>query len=140
MSRFVTPAKIGLLALIQVYAEGVVPDDAALSVLSFVISHVIDGDLAPPSPSSRWDKTEAAVRFIVSIDEFERLLDSRGLWDNFLGKLWAIDSLDALFAFFEDLPNLLAKSKEELKVLAEMGVPPPPEDAIRLRKSSPFSS
>ena len=125
MSRFLNPAKMGLLALIELYTEGAIPNECAMHVLSFLASHLIDSDLTSPSnssdPASRWRRAEATVGLVISVRHFERLLNKNasdgpaaasmsGLWYRFLAKMWAIDSLHALHAFFERLPALLAKS------------------------------
>ena len=148
MSRFLNPAKIGLLALIELYAEEAVPNDAAVSVLSFITSHLLDHDLTAASsdPADRWLQTENAVDLITSLNEFEQLLSpfsaavglpGRRLWDIFLRKLWRIDSLDALHQFFDERQDLLATSKEEL------GRGPDPPEAptgILLARNSLFGS
>src|SRR6185437_5146035 len=95
MSRYLTPAKIGLLALIELYTEGDVPSESTIPVLSFLTSHLIDSDLALPHPpqatpthatlstadhsgatpgASRWRRAEAAVSLVISISDFEKLL------------------------------------------------------------------
>lgn len=138
MARYLTPAKIGLLALIELYTEGAVPSDAILPVLSFITSHLMDLDSSttPLDGSTRWGKAEKTVSLVIAIKDFEKLLASypflmgmpgRKLWDQFLGKLWDINSLDALHVFIENLPNMLARPKEE-------------ESGIRLSKNSVFGS
>ncbi|GAO19658.1 hypothetical protein UVI_02005990 [Ustilaginoidea virens] len=124
MAHYLTPAKIGLLALLELYAEEAVPSDAVLPVLSFIISHILDrGSTNPPSSQeARWAKAERTVSLVVSIKDFERLLAShqilmglpgRRLFDHFLHRLWAINSLDALNGFFGKIANMLAKTKQE---------------------------
>ncbi|KAG5810359.1 hypothetical protein H9Q74_005171 [Fusarium xylarioides] len=151
MARYLNPAKIGLLALTELYVEGAVPSDAILPMLSFVTSHLMD-HCSPKSSahqSERWSKAEKTVSLVISIKEFEKLLGSypflmgmpgRRLWDQFLGKLWNINSLDALHNFFDNLSGLLAKTKEERKRLAELGQPVEEEEGIRLSANSPFGA
>lgn len=148
MARYLTPAKIGLLVLLELYTEEAVPSDATMPILSFITSHVMDYNV-PQSDSSkndRWTKGERFVSLIISIKDFEKLLGTypllmglpgRRLWDQFLTKLWAIDSLDTLNVFFEQLSTKVAKTKEELRKLAEMGTPDP-EGGIKLWRNSPF--
>ncbi|KAJ2903359.1 hypothetical protein MKZ38_010024 [Zalerion maritima] len=152
MSRFLTPAKMGLLTLIELYVEGAVPGECSIDVLSFLTSHLVDSELATPAKcpdfNSRWRRAEATVNLVISIKDFERLLNEnasaapsmRGLWYIFLAKLWAVDSLHALHAFFGRLPSLLSKSKEELRRLAEAGEKTPPADEVGLSRSSPFGT
>lgn len=145
MVRFLTPARIGLLALIELYVEDAVPSEAILPVLSFITSHLLDRDSATSSDrSSRWTKAERTVSLIITIKDFEKLLGSypflmgmpgRKLWDQFLDKLWDINSLDALHQFMEGSSRMLAKSKAELKREARGGSPVP-ETGIKLSKHS----
>ena len=123
MARYLTPAKIGLLALIELYTEEAVPSDAILPVLSFITSHLIDRVSTTDSldGSTRWRKAEQMVSLVITIKDFEKLLGSypflmgmpgRKLWDQFLGKLWGINSLDALHVFIENLSNMVSKSRD----------------------------
>jgi len=155
MSRYLTPAKIGLLSLIELYVEGAVPNDAICPIIDFLASHLLDCDLqnAPDvNPAQRWKKAESSISLVVSIRDFEKLLvawpaadkiPGSRLWDRFLEKLWGIDSLDGLHGFFDWLPNLLVKTKEELRRMAELGeAPPGPEQGIMflLGRNSPFGA
>jgi len=151
MARYLTPAKLGLLALIELYADGAVPSAATLPVLSFIGSHIIDNvpPTLPPGPDDRWLKADRAVRLVLSVNDFDAVLSphsaaidmpGRRLWDVFLGKLWGIDSVDALHTFFHDLGARLAKTKEELRRLAELGHEVPSGDTILLSRNSPFGT
>ncbi|RYP77817.1 hypothetical protein DL771_000914 [Monosporascus sp. 5C6A] len=151
MSRFLNPAKIGLLALIELYTNKTVPTSSIVQILSFITSHLIDYELSSPSGSSegRWKRAETTVSLVVSITDFEKVLTphtaasgmpGRSLWYVFLDKLWKIDSLDALHAFFERCSELLAKTKEELRRDAEMGTPAPGPEVILLSRNSPFGA
>ncbi|RYP23668.1 hypothetical protein DL765_000964 [Monosporascus sp. GIB2] len=151
MSRFLNPAKIGLLALIELYTNKTVPTSSIVQILSFITSHLIDYDLSSPSGDSegRWKRAETTVSLVVSITDFEKVLTpytaasgmpGRSLWYVFLDKLWKIDSLDALHAFFERCTELLAKTKEELRRDAEMGTLAPGPEVILLSRNSPFGA
>ncbi|PHH90955.1 hypothetical protein CDD83_2083 [Cordyceps sp. RAO-2017] len=130
MARYLTPAKIGLLALIELYTEEAVPSDAVLPVLSFIISHILDHGHGDPARArdTRWGRAERTVNLVVTVKDFEKLLSSypfamgmpgRKLWDQFLAKLWDINSLDALHGFFERMPALLARPREERRVAGD---------------------
>ncbi|KAI0204259.1 anaphase-promoting complex subunit 5-domain-containing protein [Astrocystis sublimbata] len=151
MSRFLNPAKIGLLALIELYTNKTVPTSAIVDVLSFVTSHLIESDISSSAFSSdnRWRRAESTVSLVTSISDFESVLSphtaasgvpGRSLWYVFLHKLWKIDSLDALHNFFDNCSLLLAKTKEELRQDGELGVPAPPPEVIVLSRNSPFGS
>ncbi|KAI0195599.1 anaphase-promoting complex protein [Xylaria flabelliformis] len=151
MSRFLNPAKIGLLALIELYTNGTVPTSSIVDVLSFITSHLIDNDISSSALSSndRWRRAESTVSLIISISDFEKVLiphtaasgvPGRNLWYVFLHKLWKIDSLDALHEFFDNCSTLLAKTKEDLRRDVELGVPPPAPEVIQLSRNSPFGA
>lgn len=150
MAQYLTPAKIGLLALIELYTEEAIPSEAVLPVLSFITSHLMDRDSigVTSDRSGRWKKAERTVGIVIEIKDFERLLGSypflmgmpgRKLWDQFLGKLWDINSLDALYVFIENLSSMLAKSKKELRREAGGGTPEP-EPGIKISKNSVFGA
>lgn len=124
MARYLTPAKVGLLALVELYTEDAVPSDAVLPVLSFITSHLMDHDSTDPlaSQETRWTKAERTFSLVISIQDFEKLLSSypllrgipgRKLWDQFLRKVWDINSLDALNEFFDRIMLMLVRGGKE---------------------------
>ncbi|PSS03260.1 anaphase-promoting complex subunit 5-domain-containing protein [Coniella lustricola] len=127
-SRFLTPKDISLLALLSIYCDAAVPAEGILPVLGFIARHTgTDATKNAPDPQQRFQKAQEAIDLIKSIKVFEPLLQpyhaavglpGRRLWDLFLAKLWAIDSLDALHQFFDQLPSLLA-NKEDIRHMAE---------------------
>ncbi|KAK0723746.1 anaphase-promoting complex subunit 5-domain-containing protein [Apiosordaria backusii] len=154
MSRFLTPAKIGLLALIELYVEGAVPNEGIIPVINFLASNLTDCDLSPTAGNNfnpttdRWKKAESAIRLVVSIKDFEALLSplsaadklpGRRLWDRFLEKLWGIDSLHGLHEFFAVMPGLLRKTREEMR---RLGLDEEEEQGkgVRLGRNSPFGA
>jgi anaphase-promoting complex subunit 5 len=154
MSRYLNPAKVGLLALIELYTEDTIPPEAILPVLSFITSHLIDLDPSKTvtKTTDRWAKAERIVSFVVSLKDFEKLLSlypvseglpGRRLWDIFLIRLWSINSLHALHEFFERLAHLPAKTKQDLIQSAPDPDAPDnntPSHGIRLSRSSPFGT
>ncbi|KAH9883638.1 anaphase-promoting complex subunit 5-domain-containing protein [Xylariomycetidae sp. FL2044] len=151
MSRFLNPAKVGLLALIELYVNKTVPTSSMVDILSFVTSHLIDTNFASSYADceERWRRAERTVSLVISISDFEKLLaphtaasgmPGRSLWYAFLEKLWKIDSLDAMHAFFDRCLLMLAKTKDQLRREAEMGSPPPAAEVILLSRNSPFGA
>ncbi|KOS21850.1 Anaphase-promoting complex subunit 5 [Escovopsis weberi] len=149
MSRYLTPAKIGLLILIELYVEECFPRDAILPVLSFITSYLIDYDPngTDSTQSTRWNKAGRAASLVVSIEPFDKLLNAYPLfmgppgkrpWDLFVSKLWAIDSLYALEEFVASLSRTLSKTKEELRL--EGLDPDQPEPGIKLSHNSLFGA
>ena len=138
MSRYLTPSKIGLLALISLYAENVVPTVACIPVLSFIVAHLL------PSTSLSHPRSRSSLEhsFIISIEDFQKAtitygsgIPGRTIWDLVLKKLWEIHSLHALHVFFDSLTSLLQKPREESQGEAENGGSPEQHRALFSRTS-----
>lgn len=150
MSRYLTPSKIGLLILIELYVESNI-SSSAISIVSFILSHLLSHTPKPHSPESisYWQFFSHTLPLTLDLKSFELLLafhpasssfQCATLWDYFQKKLWDIDSLDALHVFFSRRTNLLARTHEEIKKDNEMGIPLPSEDMILLSRTSPLGS
>ena len=147
MARYLTPSKIALLALVELYTDAAVPTSSTIPILSFVLKQLLpsaDRKSQPAAPA-----TLQSLPFVLEPQAFETLLAAypaanglpgRTLWDHFLKKLWEIDSLDALHVFFENRVHLLAKPHEEARRDADMGIPPPSQSMIILSRTSPCGS
>ena len=144
MSRYLTPSKIGLLALISLYTESVVPSAAIVPILSFLVSHLLPVTSNVSRPvSGTYPQTSALV-----VDDFQRAtinhvsgIPGRTIWDLFLQKIWRVDSFDALHVFFETLPLLLQKTPEERQKETEDGVDPDPNPSrVLLSRVSPLGT
>lgn len=116
MSRYLTPSKIGLLALISLYAESLVPSAATIPILSFLVAHL----LPVHSRASQNPSSENSHGFTLPIAALQQatitqtsVIPGRTLWDLLLNKLWEINSFDALHVFFDTTSLLLEKPREE---------------------------
>ncbi|TAQ85579.1 hypothetical protein B7494_g6084 [Chlorociboria aeruginascens] len=146
MARFLTPAKIGLLALIELYTDAIVPNASTFPVLSFILGELLSSTL--PKVQPRDSNSLQPLPFNSDVKAFESLLiahpaygfPGRSLWDHFLAKLWRLDSVDALHDFFAKSVHLFAKSPHELRRDRELGIPPPSQDMILLSRTSPLGS
>ena len=147
MPRFLTPSKIGLLALVELYTDGNVLTTSTITILSFILNQLLPATV--PKTQAGTANPSETLPFILDLKSFEDLLSTHGsatgvpgrsLWDYFLKKLWDIDSLDALHLFFSRRINLLAKTTEELKKDTELGIPAPSPDMIILSRTSPLGS
>jgi len=142
MSRYLTPSKIGLLALTSLYTESVIPSAATVPILSYLVSHI----LPVTSNTSRTETKSSLHDSTLTIDDFQRAtishisgIPGRTVWDLLLHKLWKVDSFDALHVFFDTLSLLLQKKSEEQQSQAEHGVDPNP-NRILLSRTSPLGS
>lgn len=140
MTRYLTPSKIALLCLIAVYTEGVVPNSAAVQILSFLVSCLLPLDAADSSVSTeKWQSQSS-----ISIDDLEDALSGhassipgRSVWDLFLRKMWSIDSCDALEVFFADISSMLVKTREEQLYDRDNGIAQE-TDNMRISRCSPL--
>ena len=139
MSRYLTPAKIGLLAMVSLYADSVVPTAASIPVLSFVVSYL----LPQHSLTSTAESSDADDTTPILIEDFQRAtirhasgIPGRTLWDLLLKKLWEINSFDAMHAFFDCLNLLLLKPQVEQQCANE------DQDTRRMQfsRNSPFGT
>lgn len=146
MSRYLTPPKIGLLALVLLYLDLNNPSHlhaATIPILSFITSHII------PSASAHTSNdpfVSGSNRLAISIEDFEHLLrkyearhPGRTLWDAFLKLIWSIDNFDALHKFFDYLRDGVARTKDETLEDAENGIVRP-TDKITLSRASPLGA
>ena len=132
MSRYLTPSKIGLLALIRLYTDFVIPSAATIPILSFLVSHVLPStSTSSPSVSASIDALQQATVIHASG------IPGRTVWDLLLNKLWEINSFDALHVFFENLSLLLQKPQGDQGIEEDnvAGLP-----RIRLSRVSPLGA
>ncbi len=142
MSRYLTSPKIGLLALISLYCDSVVPSTATIPVLSFLVSHLLPvGATVFPKDSQATDRN-----IVISLEDFQKAtivlvsgIPGRTVWDLLLKKLWEINSLDALNAFFDNLLLILEKTRDEQQKDAEEGIVSEP-NRILLSRVSPLGA
>lgn len=110
MSRYLTPCKIGLLALIYVYTDGVVPSSATIPLLSFLASYVLP-QIRPDSQHYKDLLSHGCAipieTFLKSTIAYPSQIPGRSIWDLLLKKLWELDSFDALHFFFHNLSSIL---------------------------------
>ncbi len=142
MSRYLTPSKLGLLALISLYTASVVPTASTIPILSFIVSHLLPLN----SPSTPDGSKPVDRKFIISIIDFQNAtithasgIPGRTVWDLLLKRLWEINSFDALHVFFDNLSSLLVKTREEQQKDAENGTPPA-VDRMLLSRTSPLGT
>ena len=140
MSRYLTPAKIGLLALISLYTESKIPSAAIIPVLSFLVSHVLPIN----SATSQNNSSLHSHHITLAIGDFQKAtishvsgIPGRTVWDLLLNIFWAVNSFDALHVFFETLSSLLQQTPEQQQQNAE-----PEIDSnfkrMRLSRASPI--
>ena len=139
MSRYLTPSKLCNLVLVTLYCDNVVPNKSTIPILTFIISQLYPEGWSPtPTPSAARRKSKrqraslstASARFETltpssssslapSIEDFERAtachqsaVIGRTLHDALLKRLWAIDSLHEMHAFFASLREFVGNFQD----------------------------
>src|SRR5947208_619651 len=122
MSRYLTPSKIGLLALAFLYTEGVVPTSETTAVLHFLIVHILP-DASHPSEAATADAnhTLPITVFENKLAAHQSSVPGRSIWDLFLKKIWSFNCADSLELFLSNIPSLLTKSREQILRERESG-------------------
>jgi len=140
MSRYLTPSKVGLLALISLYSDSVIPSAATIPILSFLVSHLLPSEPGQLCTAS----TVPKQRNKAIIDDLQQVtighasgIPGRTVWDLLLDKLWEVNSFDALHVFFNHLSSLLEKPREEQD--AE-NIGAQKASRIRLSRASPLGA
>ena len=136
MSRYLTPSKVGLLALVSLYTESVVPFDATIPVLSFISSHLLKKEASASSLPQRDDFVIDIETLQIATGRFASGIPGRTIWDLLLKKLWGIDSLDSLHHFFDNLSFLLGPPEEP----ARANTKDPISGRLHLSRVSPLGS
>lgn len=143
MARYLTPSKIGLLALVSLYTESIVPSTATIPILSFLVSHLLPVNAASANLSEldlhRHNITHTIDDLQKATISYASGIPGRTVWDLLLQKLWKVDSFDALHIFFHSLSSLLQKTTEEQQKDAENGTDPNPNRML-LSRASPLGS
>ena len=114
MSRYLTPSKIGLLALISLYTNSLIPSAATIPILSFLVSYLLPIDSCQETLSqSSFSLTLPIYSLQQSTIGHPSSIPGRTVWDLLLNNLWRINSFHALHLFFDELSMLLERSYEE---------------------------
>ncbi|KAG8534245.1 uncharacterized protein KY384_001089 [Bacidia gigantensis] len=135
---YLTSAKISLLALICVYTEAVVPAEATIPILSFLLSQVLLRTTTEVESADDGDSNTCIPGIIVLQRETIAQasgIPGRTIWDLLLNRLWEIDSLDALHVYFENLSFLLKDESEKVEYGHGLD---PVAHRMRLAKTSPL--
>lgn len=129
MGRFLTPSKIALLVLAQVYIKGSIPFSGAAHVLRFLLSRILFDTEGSDLNLSR-ENVDSVLDIQRSLEREPSIVPGRTVWDLFLKYMWAIDCADALEWFISEMPQYLCKTREEMLKDRDEGLPPGPSGKI----------
>lgn len=115
VSRYLTPSRISLLALIAMYCDDYVPADGRVPVLRFITARLL-----PPHPSKRKKALNVSDSVSMTLEDFRKALSpfkkpdhAKNLWEEFVVIMWKISNLDLLFDFFKSLPCLFGSRDKQ---------------------------
>jgi anaphase-promoting complex subunit 5 len=113
MARFLTPSKICILLLVQLYREGSVPSTSTIPLLSFIAKHTIH--TSPINTPTQKPLTPP------SIEELQALLETRQsaipgktLHHLFIHQLWSLHDFVTLTAFLQNQTSVTAPPSEQI--------------------------
>ena len=129
MGRFLTPSKITLLVLAQIYCKGSVPFSGTAHVLHLLLSNVLLDQKSLNETSTRIND-ESILDFEQALAGQASVVTGRSVWDVLLKDVWMIDCLDGLEWFIGELPQSIAKSRDELLRDRDEGIQGEPSGRI----------
>ncbi|EMR09321.1 hypothetical protein PNEG_02278 [Pneumocystis murina B123] len=97
--KYLTPHKIALLVLVELYCSFLLPPKHTIPVLTLVMEHL--------DPSCGNPSTLKHLRSFTS-DKASHL-PGRTIYDMILKRLWDLQSLDDLISFFASIPGLISR-------------------------------
>lgn len=110
MPRYLTPSRICLLVLIDLYLADQASTSAKLEVLSFIAAHIrqptsreFEGD---DVTSSDLSLSVDATAFSSVLGRLASIVPGRTIYDVFISKLWHLAVLDTLHVLFDRLADL----------------------------------
>ncbi|RMZ86831.1 hypothetical protein DV736_g5944, partial [Chaetothyriales sp. CBS 134916] len=140
MGRYLTPSKVALLALGLLYHEGVVPISESTFVLSFLLAQILPDSKHAASAFEDLEHILPVSVFETTLSKHASIMPGRTISDLLLKRLWAIDCSDALDKFFQMLPAVLAKSRDQMLMERETGVMMAEGTYGRIVRTSPLGA
>jgi anaphase-promoting complex subunit 5 len=112
MSRFLTPSKICILLLVQLYRDGSVPSKSTIPLLSFISKHTIHR--SPLNTSNQTPLTPPSIEgFEALLGSHQSAVPGRSLYHLFADHLWAIHDFVTFTAFLQDQTSVTASLQEQ---------------------------
>lgn len=109
MPRYLTPTKICLLVLVDLYTAGAVPSNVTLELLSFIASQITLPSDDESSSLEEHFKLQACdiSAFAAKVRQWPSTVPGRTLYDTALQRLWELNGVDSLYALFEHVNTLV---------------------------------
>ena len=115
MPRYLTPKKLCLLVLIELYASDQVPANTRLDVLSFIASHINASTESDRTGIERTAglSTSDLSDFAQSLTQWQSGIPGRSMYDILLQQVWNMADLDSLHVLFHRVGDLVAPASPE---------------------------
>ena len=113
MPRYLTPAKIHLLVLIDIHISGEIATSAHLHALNFIATRVVaPSDHEAASMRARYNIFEGSevATLAEPLSRWPTYVPGRSTYDIFLLRMWDLISVDTLFDLFQHLCELSSSS------------------------------
>ncbi|RMD44185.1 hypothetical protein DV735_g1004, partial [Chaetothyriales sp. CBS 134920] len=140
MARYLTPSKTALLVLGLLYHEGVVPTSESTFVLGFLLAQILPDRKHAASAVEDIEHILPISVFETTLSTHASIMPGRTLNDLLLKRLWAIDCSDALDKFFQMLPSVLARTRDQILMERETGVMMAEGSYGRILRTSPLGA
>lgn len=108
MPRYLTPSKICLLALAELYLSGQTASSARLNVLSFIAANTLAGGVHDGNTSIVESLNAGALEILKPLQQWSTDIPGRNVYDVLLQRLWRLDGLDSLHVLFDQLSERTA--------------------------------
>lgn len=112
MPRFLTPSRICLLVLIELYLSGEVATSSRLKLLNCIADNIETSTAQGDEGLSSLPWSEM-LAFEAILSPLQSVMPGRSLFDLFLQKVWSLTSLDSIYSLFERLAILIQSSATE---------------------------
>lgn len=115
MPRYLTPAKLCLLILIDLYISDQIPADSRSDALSFIASHINTqsvNDRLQIQERLQTSTSDITV-FAQTLSRWQSGVPGRTIYDILLHKVWCLNDLDSLHALFHEVDDLVAPATPE---------------------------
>lgn len=157
--RFVSPGRIAVLMLIDMYCSRAVHEDDDDFILALITAYISDGYARPTSQRqrylARWQRALLSVDLLADLRSLRPALQRcfvpfrstadttplrATLWDDLMARIWLrLTSLDDFGPFFEGLQLYLAPTYAERRAHRELGLhDDTPAHWLRLDRRSPI--
>lgn len=158
MRPFISPARIVLLALIDMYcSDAVVPAADDGFMLQLIGSYMADAYAQPSNKQqrhmARWQRAYLHVDLLSRLHSLQAPLQDcpaapdaadepplcTTLWDELVARLWLrLTCIDDLVPFFDSLSQHVAPTYSQLRAHRELGLADPPDLLLLLDRRAPL--